>query len=146
MHMLEMALKTDLPILGICRGAQLLNVVLGGSLLQDIRPLRRQTPNRWTILPVKDALTEPGSLLRRCLQCDTVRVNSMHTQAIGELAPALRVSARDRDQFVQAVEMPTRRFVIGVQWHPEYLPYLQSQRRLLRAFQQAVCATPHALH
>lgn len=146
LRILEMALKADLPILGICRGAQLLNVMLGGSLYPDIRSLRQLTPNRWTVLPVKTVQTEPGSLLRQHTQRPSLRVNSLHNQAIDKLATPLSVSARDQDGFIQAVEMPSRRFVIGVQWHPEYLPYQQAQRHLLRAFRQAALRIPRALH
>lgn len=146
LRVLDMALKADLPILGICRGAQLLNVMLGGSLHPDIRALRQLTPNRWSVLPVKTVQTEPGSLLQHHTRRASLRVNSLHNQAIDNLAAPLKVSARDQDGFIQAVEMPSRRFVIGVQWHPEYLPYQQAQRDLLRAFRQAALDIPRELH
>lgn len=146
LRMLDMALKADLPILGICRGAQLLNVMLGGSLYPDIRPLRKHTPNRWTVFPIKDVQTETDSLLQRHTQHSRLRVNSLHNQAIATLAAPLKVSARDQDGFIQAVEMPSRSFVIGVQWHPEYLPYQKAQRNLLHAFRLAAQRTPRELH
>lgn len=146
LRMLDMALKADLPILGICRGAQLLNVMQGGSLYPDIRPLRRQTSNRRTIFPVKQAKLEPDSLLHTHVHVPALRINSLHNQAIDQVATTLKVSARDQDGFIQAVEMPSRRFVIGVQWHPEYLPYQQAQRDLLHAFRRAALRTPHELH
>ena len=135
---LRRALDTSVPVLGICRGAQLINVVLGGTLHQDLRPLRRRTPNLNSAFPIKDARLVPGSILAACLQVRTTRVNSLHHQAVERLGEPLRISARDSDEFVQAIEDPRRRFLVGVQWHPEYLPYKRAQRALFRCFAAAV--------
>ncbi len=131
-EMIEHALHTRLPLLGICRGAQLINVVLGGSLFGDIRGLRRQTSNFRTPLPRKTALGTSSGLLRRVLGHERWRINSLHHQAIEHLGDGLVVAARDLDNFVQAVECEQGRLILGVQWHPEYLPYLPVQRRLFR--------------
>lgn len=145
--MIEEALSTRLPILGICRGAQLINVVLGGSLFGDIRPMRRCTSNRRTPLPRKTALATGAGRLPRILQRQRWRINSLHHQAIDRLGRGLRVSARDLDAFVQAVESDDDRLILGVQWHPEYLPYLGYQRRLFRYLVERAAATrPQALH
>lgn len=135
---LKRTLDTGVPILGICRGAQLINVVLGGTLYQDLRPLRQRTPNVNSAFPVKDAHLVAGSFLEVCMRTRTTRVNSLHHQAVERLAAHLRVSARDSDGFIQAIEGPDRRFLIGVQWHPEYLPYKRAQRALFRAFAESV--------
>jgi len=135
---LRRALDTNVPILGICRGAQLINVVMGGTLYQDLRPLRRRTPNRNSAFPVKDAHLVPGSRLRDCMNTRTARVNSLHHQAVERLGGGLKISARDSDGFVQGIEHPERLFLLGVQWHPEYLPYKRAQRALFRAFAAAV--------
>jgi putative glutamine amidotransferase len=125
------ALNRGLPILGICRGAQLLNVVLGGSLVVDLRPLRRLTSNRASLLPTKQVTLRPGSRLRRLLRRDRLRVNSLHHQAVERPGDGLHIVGRDRDGICQAIEFRGGHRVLGVQWHPEYLLYLASQRRLL---------------
>lgn len=134
---IEKALKQDIPMLAICRGEQLLNTYLGGSLHQDLRKLRRYTRNRWTVLPLKTLLVEPDSRLEKLLGTPRCRINSLHTQAIDQLGSGLRVVGRDLDNIVQAVEDPSRPFLIGVQWHPEYLLYLSRQRNLFRALVQS---------
>jgi putative glutamine amidotransferase len=135
--MIQQALAANIPTLGICRGAQLINVVAGGSLYQDIRPLRRITPNRRSITPVKWVDLDPGSRLIAALNHAAFRVNSLHEQAIERVGEGLSVIGRDRDGFVQAIEGQYG-FLLGVQWHPEYLPYRQEQRKLFRLFADAV--------
>jgi putative glutamine amidotransferase len=134
---LRHVIDTDLPVLGICRGAQLLNVTLGGSLHADLRPLRRLTSNRRTPLARKTLQVVQGSELHGWLGAEQVRINSLHHQAIDRLGDQLRVSGRDLDGIVQAVEMPGRRFLLGVQWHPEYLPTHRAQLGLFGALVQA---------
>lgn len=125
------ALQRGLPLLGICRGAQLLNVSRGGSLFQELRTRRRETSNRWTIFPLKSLLLEAGdSLLGRLLDCRRCRINSLHNQAIDRTGEGLRVTARDLDGIIQAIEDPDAAFLIGVQWHPEFLIYMGRQRAL----------------
>ncbi len=125
------ALARGLPLLGICRGAQLLNVRLGGTLHQDLRLRRRQTSNRRTVLPLKTLCIVEGSGLKAHLGGATrCRINSLHNQAIDRLGNGLHVAGRDLDDIVQAVEDPGRRFLVGVQWHPEFLIALSRQRRL----------------
>ncbi|MCK5769873.1 gamma-glutamyl-gamma-aminobutyrate hydrolase family protein [Algiphilus sp.] len=131
--LLDIALADDLPVLGICRGAQLLNVASGGSLYADIRHRRRLTSNRRTVLPRKTAVLRPGSRLARICGDRTLRVNSLHHQAVRDLGRGLRTVARDADGIKQAVEAPGTAFRIGVQWHPEYLPQKRAQRRLIAA-------------
>ncbi|MAR91389.1 MAG: hypothetical protein CML06_11010 [Pseudomonadales bacterium] len=135
--MISQALKCNLPMIGICRGAQLINVVAGGTLHQDIRPLRRVTSNRRSIWPVKWVDLEQQSRLAQTMERTALRVNSLHEQAIERVGGGLTVVGRDRDGFVQAVE-GNYGFLVGVQWHPEYLPYRSEQRRLFRMFGAAV--------
>lgn len=127
---IEHALKYDLPLLGICRGAQLINVVRGGSLFQDLRVHRRRTSNRRTILPCKTLLLEQDSQLIQLMNSQRCRINSLHNQAIDRLGNGLHVAARDLDNIVQAIEDPDAHFLLGVQWHPEFLPYIPRQLRL----------------
>lgn len=135
---IETALQRDLPLLGICRGAQLLNVCRGGTLFQDLQARRQRTSNRWTILPLKtlcltDAAAARQTHLALLLAAGRVRINSLHNQAIDALGSGLVVTGRDLDGIVQAVEDPSRDFLLGVQWHPEFLLFSRAQRGLFRA-------------
>jgi putative glutamine amidotransferase len=118
------ALSGDLPLLAICRGQQVLNVAAGGTLLQDLPSelsgALDHDPDveRWH--PAHEVRVEPGSRLREVLREEQVRVNSFHHQAVGRLGDGLVVSARALgDAVVEGIEMPGRRFAVGVQWHPE---------------------------
>ncbi len=117
------ALHRDLPVLAICRGQQVLNVATGGTLLQDLpseigsmdHDRRRQ---RWET--AHEVRILPGTKLRQILERETVSVNSFHHQAVDDLGKGLVISARSaKDDVVEGIEMPGRRFVVGVQWHPE---------------------------
>lgn len=133
------ALQRGLPLLGICRGAQLLNICRGGSLYQELRSRRRRTSNRWTVLPLKtlclvdaDRPQAPQSKLAALLGRRRLRINSLHNQGIDRLGEGLVVTARDLDGIVQAIEAPAAEYLVGVQWHPEFLLYLSGQRALFR--------------
>jgi putative glutamine amidotransferase len=138
MTLIDGAVRRSLPILGICRGNQLLNVYFGGSLHQHLDGFYVEDPETRTILPRKRVLVTSGTHLAIGLACDpctdgAVRVNALHRQAIHSLGHGLRAAARDRNGIVQAVEHETLPFVLGVQWHPEYLPQVRGQRRLFQA-------------
>ena len=126
------ALEQEIPLLGICRGAQLINVVLGGSLHQDIRHMRQRTHNRAGLLPTKQVRLLPGSNLAAVCGKVRLRVNSLHHQAIKDPGSGLVVVGWDLDDITQAVEYSGGQSIIGVQWHPEYLFYLPSQFALFR--------------
>lgn len=120
----ERALALDLPILGICGGQQLLNVVLGGRLIQHIPDavpdaLPHEQPNSRTE-PGHEVLVEPGTLLHRLTRAERLLVNSAHHQAAETVGPGIVVSGRAPDGVIEAIEDPRRRFCLGVQWHPEY--------------------------
>lgn len=134
---LKDVLQRDIPVLGICRGAQLLNVVLGGNLHTDLRRIRIKTSNRRTPFARKTLKLDNNSQLAQILGCERTRINSLHHQAVAELGDGLRVAGRDLDDIVQAIEHPGRRFLIGVQWHPEYLPFHREQRALFQALTAA---------
>ena len=136
-RIIDDALGRELPLLGICRGAQLLNVRLGGDLYQELRSRRVHTSNRATILPLKTLLVEPGHRLHDLLGSRRARINSIHNQGINRLGEGLVVSGRDLDGIVQAVEHTGLRFVLGVQWHPEFLLFSARQRRLFGALVEA---------
>jgi putative glutamine amidotransferase len=114
------ALERELPVLGICRGAQVLNVALGGTLHQHLPDIIGHNGHRagnavFTTLPVR---TVPGTRLA-ALVGDSIDVQCYHHQAIAELGEGLLVSAWDADGVVEALELPGDGFVLAVQWHPE---------------------------
>ena len=127
---IDRALERGLPLLGICRGAQLLNVRLGGNLFQELRSRRKHTSNRWTIFPLKTLCIEPDTELERLLGSDRARINSLHNQGIDRLGNDLILAGRDLDGIVQAIEAPLHHWLRGVQWHPEFLLYNRGQRQL----------------
>lgn len=130
---LRWALDRGVPVLGICRGAQLLNAVRGGSLLQDITSLRRRTSNRASLLPRKRVTVNAESRLATLLGRESLGVNSLHHQAIDRPGDGLRIVAHDADEICQAIESEVERTALGVQWHPEYLLYLPAHFGLFRA-------------
>lgn len=132
-EVIEHAIEEDVPLLGICRGAQLLNVVQGGNLLRDVRGLRRRAHNRPTVLPTRSVRLDAQSQLARVLGTAQSRVNALHRQAVDRPGHGLRIVAHDLDDIVQGIEDPSARFRIGVQWHPEYLAWQAPQRALFAA-------------
>ena len=136
-RMIALAQLWNLPILGICRGAQLINVARKDNLIGDLRPLRRNTPNRNSMHPIKYADILAASNLAKILQTTRTKVNSLHNQAVDTLGDDLAAVAHDDDGFIQAIEDSRKRFMIGVQWHPEYLPFRAPQTRLFKALKQA---------
>jgi putative glutamine amidotransferase len=116
------------PLFGICRGSQMLNVALGGTLLVDIRTqlpnsLNHQDMERKSE-QVHDIQVAPGSLLGKLTGQESFGVNSTHHQAVGELAPNLRAVAQSADGVIEAIELKDARegpFLLGVQFHPERL-------------------------
>ncbi|WP_462320749.1 gamma-glutamyl-gamma-aminobutyrate hydrolase family protein [Halochromatium sp.] len=139
---IERALERGLPLLGICRGAQLLNVRLGGNLFQELRSRRKHTSNRWTIFPLKTLCIEPNTELQQLIGCDRARINSLHNQGIDQLGEGLVVAGRDLDGIVQAIEAPLHYWLRGVQWHPEFLLYNRGQRRLFSGLVEAARQHP----
>lgn len=135
---LQHVLWREMPVLGICRGAQLLNVVLGGDLDPDVRPRRVLGSNRSTLLPTRPVDLEPGSRLSSLLLRHRCNVNAIHRQAVERTGDGLHIVARDRDGIPQAIEHDDAGFVLGVQWHPEYLAWQPLQLRLFRGL--AHCA------
>ncbi len=118
--LLRAFLAADKPVLGICRGIQVMNAVLGGDLYQDIKPFEHLPHNdHWA--KVHTVTVRRGTLLSRILGQDTVLVNSQHHQAVDRVAPGFALAALSEDGIVEAIEKPDARFCLGVQWHPEWL-------------------------
>jgi len=121
---LSAAVERDIPVLGICRGHQLINVFFGGTLCQDIEvAMAEDASSHLQTSPWgshhHDATIEPGSRLAQAIGRDRLEINSFHHQAIQKLAPNLEVTARADDGLIEAVESRDHRWVVGVQWHPE---------------------------
>jgi putative glutamine amidotransferase len=152
MVLLEHALRRGMPIFGICRGMQILNVALGGTLYQDLpsqmdhRVLlghRQETP-KWQ--PTHEVEVEGGSKVGQIMGVDELKVNSYHHQGIKDLARGLLVSAVSPDGVVEAVEFRdfSERWLVGVQWHAEAMRAAGLEHRNL--FEAHVCAAErHAL-
>ncbi|WP_371039287.1 MULTISPECIES: gamma-glutamyl-gamma-aminobutyrate hydrolase family protein [unclassified Rhodosalinus] len=143
-ELVKAALVRDKPVLGICRGSQMLNVALGGSLHQDAYAVYTRSDRRWTVLPRKQVHVHPGTRLAALAGHEPMRVNALHTQAVDRLGDGLRVAAHDLGGMVQAIERVEEPFALGVQWHPEHLIYARRQRRLFRALVEAAGARQQA--
>ena len=132
-QVLEVALKADKAIFGICRGLQLINAFLGGTLYQDL-----PTEHPSSICHKQDkpydrpahTVSLTGALAR-LLQKDSLSVNSLHHQAVRDLAPGLEPAATSPDGLTEAFVMPGAHFLWAVQWHPEYLFQADADSRAL---------------
>jgi putative glutamine amidotransferase len=133
----------EMPILAICRGTQALNIVRGGALYQHLPDLSTEVAHRQTnpgTEPSHPVEVDPDSRLADALGGGTFEVddvNSFHHQAIARLGDGLRISARAPDGTVEAIEDPSRRFLIGVQWHAETLIQREAEAELFRRFVEA---------
>jgi len=136
-RLLEEAEAIGIPVLGICRGAQFINVFHGGSLCQNVTPLRVHTRHRPLLLPLQTVRLVSDSRLGQLMHAPVIGANRIHSQAIKRLGRNLRVVAVDNDLFVQAIENTRGQWLMGVQWHPEYLLYHGGHRRIFRQFVEA---------
>jgi gamma-glutamyl-gamma-aminobutyrate hydrolase PuuD len=142
MTLIKAALEQDLPLLCICKGMQLFNIVHGGDLNQHIAEagLHRVKPppgKRHEI--VHSINVEPESRLHGILGVEEHPVNSRHHQAVSHVGQYLKVSGRAPDGVIEAVERPDRRFALGCQWHPEESIFTNpGDRKILEAFRDAL--------
>jgi putative glutamine amidotransferase len=151
MALLRLALKRGMPIFGICRGMQILNVALGGTLYQDVpSQLGSDVIDHWQTTPKSQFAHEvevlDDSYLAEITDRQTIEINSYHHQGIKGLADALTVAARSSDGLIEALESRdfSDRWLVGVQWHPEGLRDTGSaHRNLFEAHVRA--AERHAL-
>jgi putative glutamine amidotransferase len=125
----RLAVNMETPLLAICRGHQVLNVALGGTMYEDVASqmpgaIRHDYDGERTSLPHTVSLL-PGTKLAALLEREETPVNSIHHQGLNALAPELVVSALAPDGLVEGVEVPGHPFAIGVQWHPENLLEVQ---------------------
>ena len=140
-RLIELALQADKPVFGICRGLQILNAVLGGTLYQD---LKEQTGTELThSMPkpydrtIHEVTVLPDTPLAELYGPGPLAVNSRHHQGIKTLAPALKAQAKAPDGLVESVYLPGYRFVQAVQWHPEHRWQAADSREIFSAFVEA---------
>lgn len=132
-RLLEKLYPRKIPLFGICRGMQMLNVFLGGTLNQNIHDLDLPFSHEKSPLPHKIVEIVPHTKLHRILGVDKCEVNSIHHQAVEKLGKGIVVNARDSNKIIQGIEHTLHPFLMGVQWHPEYMPQSALQRRLFKA-------------
>ena len=142
LSLLHAAAAEGKPFLGICRGCQLVNVALGGTLythIPDQLPdaLDHAYPGNLRTVLVHEVQVEEGTFAAQVLDEPIVRVNSHHHQGIKEVAPQLRVAGRAPDGLIELLELPEHPFGLAVQWHPEWLTDQESTRKLFSKFVQA---------
>jgi len=143
------AFADDLPTLGICRGQQVLNVALGGSLWQDLRHQgvtsvdHSDADGRARGALMHRVRLDPDSRLAQLIDETDVEVNSLHHQAVKTVAPQLKVTGTSEDGVIESLESDDRRFLIAVQWHPEEIDMLPWVQRLFAGFARA--ASPGTL-
>jgi putative glutamine amidotransferase len=141
--LLRAAVDADKPLLGICRGLQVMNVALGGTLfthILDQLPGALQhdqsagKPRSYLAHPVR---VEEGTRLANILGAPVLQVNSLHHQGIKDLAPGLLPIAYAPDGLVEGIELPNHKFALAVQWHPEWMTTHEEMRKLFREFIEA---------
>lgn len=118
------AIEKDIPTFGICNGLQIINVLLGGTLIQHIpdthkSDINHEQPNP-KCSPTHDILIEQNTLLSELTTQTNIKVNTTHHQAIDQIAQGLTISARAPDGIIEAIESRDYKFLVGVQWHSEY--------------------------
>ena len=118
LELARLAYERNIPTLGICRGIQIMNCALGGSLHFDIPG---HTQKRSREQPSHSVSVAGGTLLHKLLGTNGLEINSFHHQSVAEHAPSLTVSAVAQDGVIEALEAPNKRFWMGVQWHPEHM-------------------------
>lgn len=132
------ALDEKIPLFCICRGAQLLNVILGGNLHTDVKKFFENANYPRSILAKiffrKAIRVNSDSLIYKALGKEVIEVNSMHSQSIAELGAGVRVTSKENNGIVQSIELSGDHYVVGVQFHPEFLIYRREIRALFRQF------------
>lgn len=137
--LLKTFLETGKPILGVCRGMQMMNVFCGGTLHQDIKDIQKIDHSQFRKLrkTCHSVSIAENSLLRRIVGSGEIAVNTLHHQAADIPGHGLQVSAVSPDGFAEAIELPDHQFFLGVQWHPEHLQHMDAHKKIITAFIEA---------
>jgi len=124
LSLVKEALRKDIPVFGICNGLQIINVFLGGTLIQHIPDSHKSDINHEQghpkYVPTHDIIVDDNTILSELTETKIVKVNTTHHQAIDKVGNGLIVSARAPDGIIEAIESKDYKFLVGVQWHPEY--------------------------
>ncbi len=134
LFLLERALTQNIPVMGICRGMQLINLFMGGSLHLHIQEMDLEFKHPHSLLPLNTIKIEPRSHLHKILKAKKLQVNALHHQTLKTLGKGLKVTAKDTNGLIQAIETDNENFILGLQWHPEFMPYHWSTYRIFEAF------------
>ena len=143
--LIRRAAETRQPFMGICRGIQVINVALGGSLYTHIPDFVPDALHHWDNKAkqrVHEVRIAEGSVLARITSSTSLATNSMHHQGIKDVAPQLKATAWASDGLVEGVELPAHPFALGVQWHPEWLADDDKMLALFRALVTAAKSLP----
>lgn len=144
LELVRQMLKTGKPILGICRGLQILNVAVGGSVYQDLHkqnegPILQHLQKAPNTHPSHYVEVEKGSLLESLAGGERIQVNSYHHQSLKVVPPVFKVTGMANDGIIEAIESTNQQFILGVQWHPELLS-VKGDAVSLRIFEEFIGA------
>ncbi len=129
------AIQKNLPVLGICRGIQIINIALGGNIFQHINGHMQNIPRD---LAAHNVYLKSDTKLFKLIGQKKMQVNSLHHQAVNILGKDLKISGFAEDGIIEAIEMPSKKFVMGLQWHPESLyKVYESQMKIFKGFAEA---------
>ncbi len=136
MKVIRLAINKGIPILGICRGMQLLNIYFGGSLESNISShFTADYPHNRGILPVKKIKLHSNSHLFDAVKKEEIKINSFHDQGIKTLGSGMKITSQEPNGVIQSIECESSaNTIVGVQWHPEFLIFKKTQRNLFKWF------------
>lgn len=142
-YILKKAVEQDLPVPGICRGLQFMNACFGGTLYQDLDKEHESSINHHMKPPYNrtahQVTIQKGTLLSDLLNKNQIGVNSYHHQAIKNLSPSFEAMAVSEDGLTEGIYMPSRKFIAGVQWHPEFsYENDENSRKIVRSFVDSI--------
>lgn len=132
-NLLHQAYSQDKPVLGICRGYQLINVYFGGILDKDISIYYGKI--KYSVFPWKKVQIEQNTLLHTIFDAQTIKINTLHHQAVKKPGAGFTIVCRDNFGIIQAIQHK-KKTIFGVQWHPEYLFYRSKQLKIFKTLIQ----------
>ena len=142
-ELFHLVYQMNKPMLGICRGIQLFNVLLGGTLYQDLPSQRKSLINHHQLPPYDKPQHNntiiKGTPLYDLLAVEKLQVNSYHHQAIQELSPLLKEMAFSEDGLIEVIYQPDKKYLWAIQWHPEYMMHDQSSQLIIAEFIKKCC-------